>query len=64
LTTASGPRSAAIPARPEGAWLVVRLENPGRTGASSRDASPPTLDLDRLILYHNGTREPVAETIP
>jgi hypothetical protein len=62
LTTASGPRSTAIPARPEGAWLLVRLENPGR--AVSRDAAQPTLDLDRLILYHNGRREPVAQTIP
>jgi hypothetical protein len=60
LTTAAGPQSAAIPAeRPEGAWLIVRLENAHR--ASAEETHPP-LDLEQVILYRDGTKKTEAET--
>jgi len=59
LTTAAGSDSREIPsARPEGAWLFVSLTHPGAPAGET----PVDLELEQLILYHDGRQEPVADT--
>jgi hypothetical protein len=59
LTTAAGSDSREIPsARPEGAWLFVSLAHPG----SPAGETPEDLELEQLLLYHDGRQEPVADT--